>query len=294
MEYIIKDNGLLIKDAYNFEPAQVFESGQCFRWESDGDGYVGIIREHVIEVKKQGNDILISNVSQEIVNDVLLYFDLNRDYNSIKEELKFDSYLGKAMEYGSGLRILNQDPFECLISYIVSSNNRIPQIKRIVNNLSKMYGDAIEFDGKSYYTFPSPDVLADAKPCDVQESHCGFRAEYICDAAKRVAWGDLDLEMLKHKDYLTAKAELMKVKGVGEKVADCALLYSLQKYEAFPVDVWVNRVMTEIYIHQKVSLKKVGEYARARFGDLAGFAQLYLFYYYRNNRGMGTDDGCNN
>ncbi|MDI6601996.1 MAG: DNA glycosylase [Thermoanaerobacteraceae bacterium] len=291
MDYIMTDLGLLIKDANNFEPYQVFESGQCFRWENDGDGYAGIIKDKVIKVKKLDRDILIENVSKEEINDVIYYFDLDRDYNEIKGKLQFDAYLREAMEYGSGLRILNQEPFECLISYIVSSNNRIPQIKRVVDNLSKMYGKPIKYRGKTYYTFPSPDVLANVQICEVQESRCGFRAEYICDAAKRVAWGDLDLSALKGQDYFTAKAELMKVKGIGEKVADCILLYSLQKYEAFPVDVWVNRVMTEIYIHQKISLKKVGEFARERFGNLAGFAQLYLFYYYRNKRGGVTNDG---
>ncbi|TZE83178.1 DNA glycosylase [Calorimonas adulescens] len=287
MNYIRTDNGILIKYIDNFEPYQVFESGQCFRWECKDDGFVGVVKNKVIKVKKLNGDILIDNVTEEDMDDIIYYFDLERDYNEIKRRLQFDGYMKEAMEYGYGLRILNQEPFECLISYIVSSNNRIPQIKRIIENLSRMYGKPIEYNGDTYYTFPSPDVLADAEVCEIQESRCGFRAEYICDAAKRVAWGDLDLSVLKKMDYFAAKSELMKVKGIGEKVADCILLYSLQKYEAFPVDVWVNRVMTEIYIHQKISFKKIGEYARERFKELAGFAQLYLFYYYRNRKGGG-------
>ncbi len=291
MKYEWKDNGLIIEQADNFEPAQVFDCGQCFRWVHEEDGYTGIIDDRVVKVNKRGEDILIENVPKEMTDDVLHYFDIDRNYNGIKEELRSDAYLRKAMEYGNGLRILNQEPFECLISYIVSANNRIPQIKRVVDNLSSMYGKQTEHRGKVYYAFPTPNALADAQVCDVQNSRCGFRADYICDAAKRVAWGDLDLDSLRERDYLTAKAELMKVKGIGPKVADCILLYSLQKYEAFPVDVWVNRVMTDIYIHQKMSLKRVGEFARDRFGRSAGFAQLYLFYYYRNNRGITEDDG---
>ena len=285
MEYTWHDNKLCIKNADNFEPAQVFESGQCFRWMNGTDGYVGVIGGRVVKVKKLQGNILIENVPKGMMDDVLLYFDIGRDYDCIKQKLRSDAYLAKAMEYGSGIRILNQEPFECMISYIISANNRIPQIQRVVNNLSKMYGRQVNFRGKTYYTFPEPDVLADTKVCDVKESRCGFRATYICDAAKRVAWGDLDLNALKKGDYKKAKSKLMEVKGIGPKVADCILLYSLQNYNAFPVDVWVNRVMTDIYIHRKVSLNKVGEFARDKFGHLAGFAQLYLFYYYRNNRG---------
>lgn len=279
-----------LENVKSFEPTHIFECGQCFRWNVQEDlSYTGIFKNNVLNVKKENNSIIISGICdgniQKIVED---YFDLNRNYEEIKERLaKVDENLKIAEEYGSGIRLLNQDLWETIISFIISANNNIPRIKKIIERIAKKYGEKILFENKEYYTFPNVESLSKATVEDLRELGLGFRDKRIYDTTKIILEKQIDLEELeKIKDVNLLRAKLMELPGVGEKVADCVMLFSsLKKLEVFPVDVWVRRVMNDLYINKpdenKVSKEEVRKIAKQKYGNLAGIAQQYLFYWKR-------------
>jgi N-glycosylase/DNA lyase len=213
------------------------------------------------------------------------YLDLERDYNSIKNTLSEDEILKTSISHGEGIRILNQEPFETTISFIISANNRIPMIKRAVENIAERFGEPVEMEGEKYYSFPTPSQLSKATQEDLKACGCGFRAPYIVSTTVRIVSGEISLEVIKALGTDEAQKELMGLSGIGPKVADCILLFSMEKHDAFPVDVWVKRVMQYFYLAPDVSLKKIRDFGRSQFGDLAGFAQEYLFYYARDLKG---------
>ena len=269
----------------DFELKDIFECGQCFRWKKESDeSYTGVIAEGVLNVSKEDGKIIIRSSFDDRLEDVCVnYFDLKRDYSKIKEIIsQNDENMQKAIEYGAGIRILNQNPWEMLISYIISAANNIPRISKTIENLSKKFGKKIELSGKEYYLFPTPEELSKATMEDLRACNLGFRDKYVYNATKMVIEGGLDLEELRELEYLEAKKKLMKVPGVGAKVADCILLFSLGKIEAFPVDTWIKKVMNELYV-DSTNITKINQYATERFGEYAGIAQQYLFYYKREN-----------
>lgn len=286
MEYkAYEENGdVIIKAVKNFEPKHIFECGQCFRWNDESDGsFTGVAYGKVINVSKKDGDIIFSNTNLDdfkyIWHD---YFDLNRDYEDVKSKLSGDETLAKAMEFGSGIRILNQDEWEILISFIISANNRIPMIKRAINLLSEKYGEfAGEYKGVKYYSFPIAETLSGLTVEDLEDCKTGFRAKYIIAAAKLVVNKEIDIYALKNMDTASARSELMRFSGVGPKVSDCIMLFSMGKQDAFPIDIWVKRVMEYFYLEEDTKLPVIQSYANEKFGDLAGFAQQYLFYYAR-------------
>jgi len=237
------NEGIIIKGVDNFELDHIFECGQCFRWNKQSNGnYIGVVYGRVIEVEKKDTDVKIYNVNEKEFNDLWCdYFDLKRDYTVIKEEFQKDPLLKKAVNFGHGIRLLQQEPFELTISFIISSNNRIPMIKRAINNLSKKWGKAIEYKGEMYYTFPTASNLEKASLEEIQSCGLGFRARYVKDSANRIYSGDVDLEFIKAQDDDICHEELKKLNGIGPKVSDCIMLFSMQKYSAFPVDVWVKK-----------------------------------------------------
>ena len=279
-----------LENVKSFEPTHIFECGQCFRWNIQEDlSYTGIFKNNVLNVKKENNSIIISGICdgniQKIVED---YFDLNRNYEEIKERLaKVDENLKIAEEYGSGIRLLNQDLWETIISFIISANNNIPRIKKIIERIAKKYGEKILFENKEYYTFPNVESLSKATVEDLRELGLGFRDKRIYDTTKIILEKQIDLEELgKIDDVNLLREKLMELPGVGEKVADCVMLFSsLKKLEVFPVDVWVRRVMNDLYINKpdenKVSKEEVRKIAKQKYGNLAGIAQQYLFYWKR-------------
>ena len=279
-----------LENVKSFEPTHIFECGQCFRWNVQEDlSYTGIFKNNVLNVKKENNSIIISGICdgniQKIVED---YFDLNRNYEEIKEKLaKVDENLKIAEEYGSGIRLLNQDLWETIISFIISANNNIPRIKKIIERIAKKYGEKILFENKEYYTFPNVESLSKATVEDLRELGLGFRDKRIYDTTKIILEKQIDLEELeKIKDVNLLREKLMELPGVGEKVADCVMLFSsLKRLEVFPVDVWVRRVMNDLYINKpdenKVSKEEVRKIAKQKYGNLAGIAQQYLFYWKR-------------
>ena len=287
----MQEQKYILENATSFEPKHIFECGQCFRWDEEQDGsYTGIVKNNVINVKKVDNSIAFESLGADNLEELVIdYFDLNRDYEKIKDELsKTDEYLANSIEYGSGIRILNQDLWETIISFIISANNNIPRIKGIINRISQKYGTEIEWKGKKYYTFPTVENLAKATVEDLRSLGLGFRDIRVYNTTHKILEKQVDLEKL-HQEVDTQKVRdtLLTLDGVGPKVADCILLFStLKRFDVFPIDVWVRRVMNELYIKNedetKVNKKDIEKLAKEKYGNLEGIAQQYLFYWKRD------------
>ena len=298
----IFDDYIKIEGVKNFKLKQTFECGQCFRFEKISDtNYITVAFERVIEVKEDGDNIIIYNSNEKDVKEIWIkYFDLERDYTSIKEELSKDDLLRKSVEFGSGIRLLNQDPFEILISFIISARNSIPSIMKTINKISGKWGRTIEYKGNTYNAFPTIEQIKDATLEEIQETGASFRSKYIIDTISNVyssykakknkdsekieEFKKYDLEYIKSLNDDECHSALQEFKGVGAKVADCIMLFSMEKYSAFPVDVWVKRAMIYFYGAEDASLNKIRIFARNQFKELSGFAQQYLFYYARENK----------
>ena len=279
-EYVIENKTFELKD--------IFDCGQCFRWNEEDDGsYIGVVAQNVIKVWKENNTICFKSVGEDKLKDLVqYYFDLDRDYEAIKNKLaKVDKNMEVAIQYGSGIRILNQDLWETIISFIISANNNIPRIKGIIERMAQKYGKEIIFDGKKYYTFPTVDELSNATVEDLRKLGLGFRDIRVYETTKLIKEDKINLEKLQNEEeFKKVRETLLTLPGVGPKVADCILLFSsLKRWEAFPIDVWVRRVMNELYIHNedetKVKKEQIEKLAEEKFGDLAGIAQQYLFYW---------------
>lgn len=232
----------------------------------------------------------MESLNGDIKEIVTNYFDLNRNYSEIKDKLsKVDENVNLSIKYGEGIRILNQDLWETIISFIISANNNIPRIKGIIERLSKAYGNKIEWREKEYYTFPTAEQLSRADINDLRDLGLGFRDKYIYQTTQQIVNGKIDLIAL-HEESDTQKIRniLLSLPGVGPKVADCILLFStLKRFDVFPIDVWVRRVMNDLYIKEKdenkVSKDKIEDLARKKYGNLEGIAQQYLFYWKRDS-----------
>ena len=293
---IEKDNTIILENVKDFNIKQILECGQCFRWERISDtNYVIIAYRRVIEVIQNGSTVTIINTNMKDFNEIWKnYFDLNVDYEKIKEELSKDELLRKSVEFGYGIRILNQDPFEMLISFIISARNSIPSIMKTIKKISEKWGDKIEYNGNVYYAFPTPEQLKEAT---LKETGASFRSKYIVDTIAKVNAANeakrngtlndelqqFDLEYIKSLPVDECHKALQNFMGVGAKVADCIMLFSMSKHSAFPVDVWIKRAMIHFYLAPDVSLNKIRVFGREKFGELAGLAQQYLFYYAREN-----------
>jgi N-glycosylase/DNA lyase len=275
--------------------------GQLFRWQKRGDWWYGVVADNVIKIK-QCDERLTFQVFPETQNQEFIrsYLRLDDDLPSIMSEINKDKHMRKAINLFRGLRIVRQEPWECLISYLCATYKNIPAIKKMINNISRCFGKKLTVDGYDFYTFPKPSALAQACPRDLRSCGLGFRAERALETAKLVDSGDLSLESLKKMSYIDAKRELLTLPGVGQKVADCVLLFSLEKLEAFPIDVWMKRAATNLYarhfdssfikrVASKSSLtpkeyETIGSFGREYFGNYAGYAQEYLFHFLRTQQ----------
>lgn len=265
-----------------FNLRHTLECGQVFRWKKKGDWHYGVVNKHVIKVRQCDDKLIVQSSSELGRKFIESYFRLDDDLEKILRAISKDEEIKSAIEIFKGLRIVRQEPWECLVSYLLSVNSNIPLIKRNINAICKKYGEPIIFEKQRFYTFPEPRTIASASVDELKSCGLGFRAGFIHNTAKRIFEGVLDLESLKNREYEVAKSHLMKLKGVGHKVADCILLFSLEKLEAFPVDRWVRRFMTETYFDEKdVSDNEIRKFARDYFGKFAGYAQEYLYYYRR-------------
>lgn len=279
-----------LRNVKSFELRDIFECGQCFRWNKQEDGsYTGVFKNNVLNVKKNKDEIIFEGICEDdIQQTVENYFDLNRNYEKIKEQLsKIDQNMKMSIEYGNGIRILNQDLWETIISFIISANNNIPRIKGIIERLSEKYGDEIKYKGNKYYTFPTQEQLKNVTVEEYRRLGLGFRDIRLYETTKMILNKQVDIENMKNNpNTIEVREELLKLSGVGPKVADCILLFSdLKRFEVFPIDVWVRRVMNDLYIKNedetKVNKKQIEKIANEKFGDLAGLAQQYLFYWRR-------------
>lgn len=278
-----------IENQESFKPKHIFECGQCFRWNLEDDGsYTGVFNENVLNVKKEKDEVqfkgAVNGNIKEIVDE---YFDLKRDYSKIKKELsEIDENLNLSIKYGNGIRILNQDLWETIISFIISANNNIPRIKGIIEKMSKKYGKEIYYNGTKYYTFPRPEDLENVTVEDFRNLGVGFRDIRLYKTTQMILENKIDLKSLYKEPTTNVKEKLLTLSGVGEKVADCILLFStLKRFDVFPIDVWVRRVMNELYIKNedetKVNKREIQKLAYEKFGKLEGLAQQYLFYWKR-------------
>lgn len=273
MKLDFKNNNVYIKGIEEFDLPHTLDCGQAFRWKMEQNGVwsgVAFNKYLALEKLKDGTVVLYNTTQDEYENIWKNYFDLNRDYSEIVEILSEDETLKKACEYSYGIRILNQEPFETLCSFIISQNNNIKRIKGIIERLCENFGD--KKDG--FYTFPTAEKLAGLTLDDLQVLRSGFRAKYLLDAAKKVANNEVNLSKLKDMPLDDARNELMKIKGVGPKVADCCLLFSHHHIEAFPKDVWIKRAM-EILFNGELP-ENAQKYA--------GIAQQYIFFYARDTK----------
>ena len=253
-----------------FNLKYTLECGQCFRWKYLDGYYVGVIKDRVIKIRQDKDYLYVkSNNMDNIENVVRDYFELDKDYESIEKRIvKVDDYVKEAIKNTSGLRHLNQDFFETIISYIISANNNIPRISKSVNEISKRYGKKIEFEGEDYYLFPTPKQLENVTVDDYRSCGVGFRDKYIYDTVKRINEKQVDLDNIQKMDTLDLRKELLNLMGVGPKVADCILLFSCNREEVFPIDVWVERIMEKLYFNsQTTTKKKILEYATSHFGS---------------------------
>jgi len=250
--------------------ARTLDCGQCFRWKEQPDGgWRGVVRGVCRTVYEEPDGIFVAGADEEEFRRIWLdYFDLSRDYAGLREAFSASPLLGEACAFAPGIRVLRQEPWETLITFLVSQNNNIPRIRGILERLCAAYGEALPEGDRA---FPKPEALAAPEPEVFREMGCGYRAEYLSSAAREVVRGDLDLEALRVVSVCEARHRLLQVFGVGPKVADCILLYGLGKTECCPEDVWMKRVLAALGGEMPGCAEKE-----------AGIAQQYLFYYARN------------
>lgn len=267
----------VIRNVKNFDLEQIFECGQAFRFAKDESSkyirYEGVAFGKYLAIRQEGDSVVFENTSASDFSQIWEdYFDLKRDYNEIIEGIS-DLHAKKCASFGKGIRILHQDPWETVCSFIISQNNNIPRIKKIIETLSERFGVPINTSGKTVYSFPTPKALCEAGEKAIYDCRTGFRAKYIYDAASRFYSGTFDVEAAKKLSYDELCKELMSIKGIGPKVAACAGLFGFAHYESFPIDVWIKRVI-EKYYKEDFDVKNFGKYA--------GIVQQYLFYYERS------------
>ena len=270
MKTFVKDGNIIIKDIRNFTLSETLDCGQAFRWRETEDGaFEGVAFGKYLKLAADKEGIILYDTSEEdFLNIWKDYFDLDRDYGEIIEVISENEVLKAASGFAGGIRILRQDPWEALCSFIISQNNNIPRIKGIVERLCASFGEEIK---EGFYSFPTAEKIAALTLEDLAPLRSGFRAKYILDGAKRVASGEIDLDALKELALDEARQELMKIYGVGEKVADCTLLFGLSHIDAFPKDVWIKKAMAKLF---DGSLPECA-------APYAGIAQQYIFHYAR-------------
>lgn len=280
MKIKYNDNNIVILNITSFNLQQTLDCGQCFRWEEiEPDKYHGVAYGKPLTISQQGDTVILHDCNKSDFENIWFdYFDLGTDYDEIRKELsELHPVLKDAQQYAPGIRILKQEPWEALCSFIISQNNNIPRIKGIINRLCENFGNKLS---SGDYTFPSAEVISKYTVDDLAVLRSGFRAKYIIDASLKVANKEIDLEYVKTLSTVQARDELIKIKGVGPKVADCTMLYGMGKTDCFPLDVWMKRAMQVLF----------PELTPQNFGKNAGVAQQYIFHYSRMNPQLFEND----
>lgn len=286
MDIQVKNNNVVLKNVRDFNLTHIFECGQAFRFNKTGENeYTGVAKGRALTVSQRDDEVILYDTSYEdFINIWHDFFDLSTDYSAIKKAVAVDSYMREAINYGYGIRILKQDLWETLISFIISASNNVPRIKGIVERLCVAFGEEIEYRGKVYYSFPTPQKMSSLTLHELSVIRSGFRDKYIIDACKKTSSGYLMLDSLCDMTTQEAKKALMSINGIGEKVSNCILLFGLGRVDSFPVDVWIKRIMEYCYFDSEQSIDTISSLAKEKFGDLGGYAQQYLFYWAREKK----------
>lgn len=281
MRKLPADNMICLGSVKELDPVKTFECGQCFRWNADENGvYTGVAGGRAARVVTKGKKVYIKTTNEDFYGFWRSYFDLELDYEAIRQGFDAGDYLKQCAGFGAGIRILRQDRWEALCSFILSQCNNIPRIKKLVETLCRCFGGVFEYDGEAFYSFPDAETVACLTERDLAPLRCGYRAPYIIGAAKAVAGGGIDLDKLALADMDEAMKALLSLDGVGVKVASCAALFGLGHMEAFPVDVWMKRAMREHF---------PPDFDPRSLGPYAGLAQQYIFYYARSGGKDSSD-----
>ena len=306
VKVISQEGDIYIIGNIDFNPKKIFENGQAFRWNEQDDKYTIVADKYIAKIyivsdeEKQFllNDLITKNdLRKQIVrlqnagtlsdykNFWENYFDMNRDYDILTKELSsIDKHLYEATKFGKGFRILKQDLFEMIISFIISANNNIKRIKHSVEMICQLCNIELgEFEGKKYYKFPTPKELSNLSMKELESSGIGYRSVYVKETASKIANGEWNLEKIPDLSYEDAHKYLLELLGVGPKVADCILLFGDSRDIAFPVDTWVAKIMNYFYLDNEKNANRIKKSGFEMFGDKAGIAQQYLFYYAREN-----------
>lgn len=262
--------GIKVTDISSLSLPETLDCGQCFRWKPNENGiWCGVVKGVYRKIRQEEDGITILGIDEDEFSRIWIdYFDFSRDYDALKNDFSENEMIGDACKFAPGIRVLRQEPWEAFITFIISQNNNIARIKGIVERLCKTFGEEIE---EGIYAFPTPERLASEPSESFAKIGCGYRAEYISSAAKEVYEGTLDLESLMTAPLNEARERLLKVHGIGPKVADCVLLYGLGRVERCPADVWMKRVIAAL-----------GGEMPACVTEHAGIAQQFLFHYARN------------
>ena len=272
-----------IQNATDFSLKYTLESGQSFRWNRIDNAYYGVVEGRILKISQEGTILCVESSTDEdearFVSYLRHYLDIGRDVPKILAEVNNDAYMHQAIDKLWGMRILNQELWETVASFILSQNNNVPRIRGIIHRLSERFGEHLTLAGYVDYSFPSPDALATATNDELLACGTGYRASYLRDAAQAVVSGKLSLTAMKQMSYPEAKQELMRQNGIGEKVADCICLFSLGHLAALPIDVWIKRIFETLYLYRGATHREIREFAHSYFKDGVGYAQQYLFHY---------------
>ncbi len=274
-----------IKPISDFNLYHTLSCGQAFRWYEDDGWFYGLVDDKLLKICQEDSTLLVESSDEsdpkKLQQYLWHYFDLDRDLSRILDSINKDQYMNASVGVCRGMRIMNQDLWECLGSFILSQNNNVPRIKQMIRKISEEFGNPISLDGYTDYTFPTPEMITNGSVDQLFQCGLGYRASYLFNVATVVAERQLDLDWLKSQSYLVAKQELMSLRGIGDKVADCVSLFSLGHGEALPIDVWVRRITERLYLKRKASKRQILEFFHSYFGEYIGYAQQYLFHYAR-------------
>ena len=272
-----------IQNVTDFSLKYTLESGQSFRWHRIDNAYYGVVEGRILKIFQDGTTLCVESSTDEdevgFVSYLRHYLDIGRDVPKILAEVNTDAYMHRAIEKLWGMRILNQELWETVASFILSQNNNVARIRGIIRRLSERFGERLMFAGYEDYSFPSPDALATATHAELLACGTGYRANYLQGAAQAVVSGELSLTAMKQMSYPEAKQALVRQNGIGEKVADCICLFSLGHLAALPIDVWIKRIFETLYLRRRATHREIREFAHGYFGDSVGYAQQYLFHY---------------
>lgn len=273
---------ITIKDT-NINLHDTIACGQIFRYiEEDDNSYTIILSDRVVNIRKDKNDLIIKSNNEDNLDEIIKnYLDLNRDYDKINEKIiGLDETQKHIIDSCNGFKIINSPKFETIISYIISSNNRVPQIQKALNNIAEKYGHKITFEGKEYYLFPSSYDMKDVKKEELRNLKVGFRDIYIYEFINKVNNGEFDIDLIDTMSSDDAMNYLMQNKGIGQKVASCILLFSYSRFDVFPVDTWVKKYMKDTY--NITDIKDIREFTKNKYKDYSGLVIQYMFHYKRN------------